>query len=147
MNILLVGGTGMVSGALARAFVEANHTVVIITDGCGTQPAPDGIRAHLIADRNDAGALERALREAPLDKWDAVVDAVAFNAQGASALVAALRPRRPHAFVISTSFVYSTRARQPISPAASHGSLTELGGYAFERHRWRKCGLRKKATP
>ncbi|HVF70070.1 MAG TPA: NAD-dependent epimerase/dehydratase family protein [Chthoniobacterales bacterium] len=131
MKILLVGGTGLISGELARAFVQANHEVVIITDGKGSLPAPAGVCGHLIADRNDSSSIRRALQEAPFRKWDAVVDSVAFDASGARALLTALQASRPHTFVISTSFVYSPRVRQPISPQADTGSLAELGAYAF----------------
>jgi nucleoside-diphosphate-sugar epimerase len=131
MKILLIGGTGLISNALARAFVEANHEVVIITDGKGSTAPPDGLCGHLIADRNDSSAIQSALKEAPFREWDAVVDSVAFDATAARALLTALQPYRPHTFIISTSFVYSPTVRQPISPDADSGSLRELGAYAF----------------
>lgn len=72
--MLLLGGTGFLSGHVARALLEAGHRVTVLSRG--TRPVPDGA-GGLVADRRDAAALARALEGL---RFDVTVDFTAYDA-------------------------------------------------------------------
>ncbi len=47
MRILIIGGTGVLSRAIALEAVRVGHQVTILTDGLGILPEPIGIERHL----------------------------------------------------------------------------------------------------
>jgi nucleoside-diphosphate-sugar epimerase len=126
MNILILGGSGHVSGALARRALEAGHRVWTVTRG--QRPLPPGAQP-VRADRREAGALESAL-SAIAQTWDLVVDCIGYDAPDTRQDVALFRNRAAQLLFISTDFVYDpTRRRfpQPEDPADYAETATEYG--------------------
>lgn len=80
MHILLIGASGLLSGATARAFLGAGADVTALSRG--RRPLPPGVRP-LIADREDAEALRAALRGRT---FDFTVDFLAYDAPHVEAL-------------------------------------------------------------
>jgi len=71
-KLLIVGGSGFVSGTLARTALAAGWEVTVVTRG--TRPLPKGVNAIRV-DRNDEVAFAAAMR-ALTPEWDLVVDAI-----------------------------------------------------------------------
>ena len=70
MKLLIIGGSGLISGHIARVAMEAGHEVWAITRG--QRPVDEGVHA-LVADRRDVPALRAALESANT-QWDAAFD-------------------------------------------------------------------------
>lgn len=116
MNLLIIGGSGHVSGSLARTAFAAGHAVWTVTRG--RRPLPPGVTG-LTADRKTPGALETAIAAAGRT-WDAVVDCIAFDEADALQDLALFRDRARRLVFISTDFVYDPAHRrfpQPEEPA------------------------------
>lgn len=108
MDLLILGGSGHVSGALARAAVAAGHKVWAVTRG--QRPLPPGVTG-LVADRNQAGALEAVM--AATDRvWNLVVDCIGFTPAHALHDVVLFRQRAAQLVFISTDFVYDPARRR-----------------------------------
>lgn len=103
LKILLIGGSGFVSGTLARLAVAQGHAVTAVTRGQRDLPA--GV-TPLVADRKDDAAFTSAIQQAGVT-WDLVVDCIGYGPEDAEQDVAILRGRASHLVFISTDFVYS----------------------------------------
>lgn len=98
MEILVLGGSGFLSGAVVEAAVAQGHQVTTVTRA-GTPSAPGVTALH--ADRDDADALRAALQGRPAP--DAVVDCCGFTVAGARAAAAALAHVPRYVYVSSIS--------------------------------------------
>lgn len=101
MKVLIVGGSGFLSGTVARAAREAGHAAWVVTRG--RRPLPEGMRA-VIADRDAGDALERAVA-ATGERWDLVIDCIGFTADHARQDLAAFTGRAGQLVFVSTDFV------------------------------------------
>lgn len=107
MDVLIIGGSGHVSGATARAAVAQGHRVWTVTRG--QRPLPEGVTA-LTADRTDTAALRAALDGAGM-QWDLVVDCIAYQPEHIRQDIELLRNRAGQLVFISTDFTYAPRRR------------------------------------
>lgn len=123
MEILILGGTGFLSGALARVAREAGHAVTIFTRGRSQRPAPEGITA-VVGDRHDPAAFGRLGADR---RYDAVIDCLCYNAEDARADVDAFAGRAGHLVMISTDFVYGGEPR-PL-PVTENAPREAASGY------------------
>jgi len=105
-RLLIIGGSGHVSGNLARIAVADGFDVTILTRG--QKPAPEGVRA-LVADRKDTVAVRAALED---ETWDLAVDCIGYEAQDARQDVELLRDRARQFVFISTDFVFDPPRRR-----------------------------------
>jgi nucleoside-diphosphate-sugar epimerase len=101
MKLLVVGGSGFLSGTLVRDAVAAGHDVWAVTRG--NKPLPAGARA-VVADRTDRGAFARAIQDAG-QRWDLVVDCIGFTADDARQDLECFAGRADQLVFISTDFV------------------------------------------
>jgi len=127
MEILILGGTGFLSGALARVAREAGHAVTIFTRGQSQRPAPEGVTA-VVGDRHDSAAFGRLGAE---QQYDAVIDCLCYNAEDARADVDTFAGRAGHLVMISTDFVYGGEPRPlPVTEAGEprFGREADSGG-------------------
>jgi nucleoside-diphosphate-sugar epimerase len=102
MNVLIIGGSGFVSGTMAREALAAGHDVWAVTRG--RRPLPEGARP-IVADRTDRAAFQQAIDQADA-LWDLVIDCIGFNADDARQDVELFEVRGKHLVFISTDFVY-----------------------------------------
>jgi nucleoside-diphosphate-sugar epimerase len=118
-TMLLVGGSGFVSGALARLAIQRGYQVWAVTRG--QRALPEGV-IGLVADRHDSAAFEAAVAVAAAaaaaagaagsaganagKPWDLVVDCIGFAPEDLRQDVAAFRERARHFIFVSTDFVY-----------------------------------------
>lgn len=122
MDVLLVGGTGLISTGITRQLVDAGHDVTCYTRGETEPRVPDSVD-FVHGDRTDYDRFERQV--AALDV-DAVVDMVCFTPADAESAIRAFSGRIDRYVFCSTIDVYSRPvSRMPLtedtprSPATS----------------------------
>ncbi len=108
MRYLIIGGSGHLSGAVARAALAQGHEVWTVTRG--QRPLPEGVTG-LTVDRHDADAFQAAISGADT-VWDLVVDCICYEpADMAQDL--SLFPEKAKQFVfVSTDFVFDSACRK-----------------------------------
>ena len=113
---LVIGGSGLLGGALARELLAARWRVANLSRG--QKPSPGGVVEQLTADRSKPGELTTALRGR---SFDLVVDCAAYRRNDAIEAVDALYGRIGHYVFISTDFVYAADpgARYPLREEAA----------------------------
>jgi nucleoside-diphosphate-sugar epimerase len=131
-RILILGGSGFLSGTLARRAVAAGHQVWTVTRGQRALPA--GV-TPLVADRHDPGALDHALAAVQSD-WDVVIDCIAYDPADIRQDLALLRERTAHLIFVSTDFVYDPAQRR--LPQAEEPAVYTTTGYGGKK---RLCEL------
>lgn len=107
MNILLIGGSGFVSGTLARKAVAEGHSVSVVTRGKRALPA--GVRAVTV-DRHDAAFAQAVTSEG--GRWDLVVDCIGYTAADARQDIEVFGGRARNFVFISTDFVFDPAKRR-----------------------------------
>lgn len=122
-QLLVVGGSGFLSGTLARRAADQGYAVWTITRG--QRPLPNGVNG-LIADRHDHAAFEAAVAGADV-QWDLVVDCIAFEPSDIQQDVTVFQDRARHFVFVSTDFVYDAAGRQ--LPQSEETDRYSLGGY------------------
>ena len=116
-RILIVGGSGFLSGTLARRAIAQGNEVWTITRG--QRALPDGAHA-LIADRHDHEAFNEVVASADT-QWDVVADCIAFQPADIQQDLTVLQKRARHLVFVSTDFVYDPMRRQfPQREDAAH---------------------------
>lgn len=108
MRILMIGGTGLISSELVALAAARGDSLTLVTRG-RSGGAPAG--AHLIhADATDATALRDALHGMRLrgERFDAVVQFVAFDPAHVAADVETFAPLTDQYVLIATSAAYKT---------------------------------------
>jgi nucleoside-diphosphate-sugar epimerase len=124
-NILIIGGSGFVSGTLARAAVNWGHQVWTMTRG--QRPVPDGVTS-LVVDRKDHDAFEKMVAETKT-QWELVVDCIGYDPADARQDIALFRDRAQQFVFISTDFVYEpSRRRFPQAEESDHYLTEGYGG-------------------
>ena len=74
MNVLFIGGTGLISTATARQLIEAGHKVTCYNRGKSESRLPEGTYEVITGDRKDYAAFEKTFAD---KHYDVVVDMVA----------------------------------------------------------------------
>lgn len=135
MDVLVIGGSGHVSGAVVRAALADKHQVWTITRG--QRPVPAEVHA-LVADRNQPGAMEAAVAGQGR-VWDLVVDCICYDVPALRQDLALFRQRARQFVLISTDFVYHPAHRRfPQPEEASHWAGAEITPYGYKK---RLCEL------
>ncbi len=125
LNILLIGGSGFVSGTVARAAVQAGHNVWAVTRG--QRPLPEGVTG-IAVDRHDRDAFQRLVGAVDV-RWDLVVDVVGFHVEDAQQDIEVFSQRAKHLVFISTDFVYEPSQRRfPQSEEPAVYNTDDYGG-------------------
>ena len=131
-KMLITGGTGFVSGYLARYFVQQGWQVWTLNrDSRDQMPGVTLIRA----DRHQLGDTLHGLR------FDAVIDAVAYDAPDMEKLLAALEGQ-PDYVLISSSAVYPETLPQPFSEDMPVGENRIWGAYGLGKVRAEEAARR-----
>jgi nucleoside-diphosphate-sugar epimerase len=120
-DVLVIGGTGHVSGAVTRAAVAAGHRVTIVTRG--QRPAPPEVTA-LQADRTDKTAMQQVISGAGAS-WDLVVDCIGYLPADARQDVELFRHRARQFVFISTDFVFDPAGRRTPQPCTNPYFLSD----------------------
>jgi nucleoside-diphosphate-sugar epimerase len=102
MNILLIGGTGIISSAVAELAIARGHTVYLLNRGQRANELSAKTRA-IIADKNDRAAMQKALGDL---QFDAVANFIAFTAEDVEKDVEMFLGRTKQYLVISSASAY-----------------------------------------
>jgi nucleoside-diphosphate-sugar epimerase len=131
-SLLIIGGSGFISGALARLAVSRGYKVWAVTRG--RNPLPSGVTG-LIADRRDSAAFEAAVAGTG-QKWDVVVDCIGYEPADTRQDIAVFRERAGHFIFISSDFVYDPYHRKYPQPEETEFFWQD--GYGLKK---RQCEL------
>lgn len=107
-RLLIIGGSGFVSGTLAREAVTRGYEVQVVTRG--NRPIPEGV-APVVADRKDREAFRSVIADLN-QTWDLVVDCIGFVPEDAEQDVDLFRERARQLVFISTDFVFDPEKRR-----------------------------------
>jgi nucleoside-diphosphate-sugar epimerase len=132
VKVLIVGGSGFVSGTLARRAVADGHEVWVITRG--ERPLPEGVQA-LRADRSDRRLFAEVVRSAGA-RWDLVADCICYTPEEMEQDLAVFPGRTGHLVFVSTDWVFDPERRVFPQPEESEHYLPD--GYGGKK---RACEL------
>ncbi|SDH13558.1 Nucleoside-diphosphate-sugar epimerase [Leifsonia sp. 98AMF] len=132
-RVLFLGGNGMIGSAAAREAVERGIDLTIVTRSAPRRSVPEGVRL-LTGDVRDPAALAALLGD---ERWDAVVNWVAFTPKDLDGHVDYFGERTGQYVFISTCSVFarpvpllpiteSTPRRQPVFGYARDKIACEL---------------------
>lgn len=127
MKVLILGGSGFVSGALARRARDAGHAVTVVTRG--RRPV-EGDLSAIVADRSDRPAFAAAIA-ATKGAWDLVADCIGFHPDDAEQDLECFSGRAGHLAFISTDFVYDPARRK--FPQPEEGVFIEGSDYGARK--------------
>jgi nucleoside-diphosphate-sugar epimerase len=123
MHVLFIGGTGLISTAIARQMLERGDKVTLFNRGQSENRLPEG--ADVIhGDRKDYAAFEAAFAG---QSYDVVVDMVAFHPDDSASAVRAFEGRCGQFVHCSTVCVYSGPVTQ--IPTTETEPYHSIGGY------------------
>ncbi len=109
-RVLLLGGSGLLSGAAREAFLAAGHEVTVVSRGARPLPPHPRLRA-LRADRRDPAALAAVLKG---ERFDFTADFLAYDAADVEGLLAVPGFSPGRLVMISSGQVYLVaRERRP----------------------------------
>jgi nucleoside-diphosphate-sugar epimerase len=100
MHVLMLGGSGFLSGRLLSCLVDAGHKISCITRGERILPSLSGV-THIKADRNKDDLISLLAKE----DYDIVADIICRNAEHAEQSIA-LAGQQRRLIMISTEYVY-----------------------------------------
>jgi nucleoside-diphosphate-sugar epimerase len=123
MHVLFIGGTGLISTAIARQLLQAGHQVTLFNRGKSENRLPDGAM-EIRGDRKDYAAFEKTFAD---KTYDVVVDMVAFHPDDSASAVRAFAGRCGQFIHCSTVCVYSGPVAQ--IPTTETEAYHSLGGY------------------
>ena len=126
-RVLLLGGSGFLSGSVARLAAVEGNEVMIVTRG--RRPVPPGV-ATIVADRQDRPAFTRALA-AQREDWDLVIDGIAYTPEDAEQDIVTFANRTARLVFVSTDFVYDPLRRRNLQNEHEAAYATE--GYGGQK--------------
>ena len=135
MRLLVLGGSGFVSGHMAREALSQGHEVWVLTRGNRT--VPSGVHA-LLGDAHDAASLRSALCSADTE-FDAVLDCICYTAETARVDLEILPSFTKRLVVISTDSVYHPAYKRV--PQDETGVYLHDGGYGSSKRQMEEVFL------
>lgn len=114
MKLLILGGSGFLSGTLARVALAQGHDVSVVTRG--QRPLPAGVKPIMV-DRKDKDAFASTISSAN-QSWDLVADCICFSPEDAEQDITVFAGLTKHLVFVSTDSVYQEHPRPfPVSEA------------------------------
>jgi nucleoside-diphosphate-sugar epimerase len=107
MNVLFIGGTGIISSACAALAVERGIDLYLLTRGQSSRPIPEGAAA-ILGDISDPDGVRAALGGR---SFDVVVDWIAFTPDQVERDIALFAGRTGQYVFISSASVYQSPLR------------------------------------
>lgn len=122
MNVLIIGGTGLISSPMTRLLLERGDRVTHYNRGkLDLYPVPAGVH-QLHGDRTDYATFEQQMAAA--GEFDVVIDMVGYQPGDGESVVRAFRGRTGHFIFCSTVDVYQKPAtRYPVTEDEAYGGL------------------------
>ena len=107
MDVLIIGGTGVISRAITRFLVARGHAVTVYNRGNREAQIPQEVK-RLYGDRTEYATFEAKMRQA--GPFDCVIDMVCFEPADAESACRAFRGRTKQYIFCSTVDVYTKPA-------------------------------------
>jgi len=121
---LVIGGTGNISTGIVAALLERNHQVVLFNRGQRPDPPSPDVPV-IYGDRRARDDFESKLR---VEKFDAVIDMISFDADDAASALRTFRGRVDHFVNCSTVMTYGPPFRginldetAPLNSSSAYG--------------------------
>ncbi|MGC3964202.1 MAG: NAD-dependent epimerase/dehydratase family protein [Rhodocyclaceae bacterium] len=131
MKVLILGGTGVISRAIVPLLLERGHDVTLFNRG-QRAPAPHGVRV-MHGDRADRDGFRAAMQA---EKFDVVIDMIAFTEDDARSTVETFRGRVEQIIVCSSSSAYQRPYRTiPVQEDAEMLCEDPVFPYSFNKAR------------
>ncbi|MBN1542903.1 NAD-dependent epimerase/dehydratase family protein [candidate division KSB1 bacterium] len=128
-TLLVIGGSGFLSGTLAQVALAQGHRVWVVTRGI--RPVPPGA-IPLTIDRLDRESFSRLIAEQQV-YWDAVIDCIGYEPEDAIQDIEVFSTLAGHLIFVSTDFVYDPAARR--FPQNEDGAAYLSSGYGGKKRR------------
>lgn len=115
MNILIIGGTGFISGYLVHQLIDAGHSVTILTRGLTNNPVFSHENVTFLqGDRSNEHSLKNAVDGST---FDIVYDMIAYRPEESEAAIKIFKGKTGRFIHCSTISVYmiSDQVRNPIT--------------------------------
>ena len=138
MKLLIIGGSGQLSGRLAEMAVSQGHEVWAVTRG--SKPLPAGIHP-LVADRGNDAALRSALSSAKI-RWDAAIDCICMNAAHARQDLAVVAEFTARLAIVSTDSVYDPY-HKTVPQTEEAACYMQDGGYGHHKRQMEEVFLQE----
>ena len=135
MNVLVLGGSGVISRAIVNLLLEKKHAVSVFNRGSRTL-AYDGEVRQITGDRLDREDFESRMRR---ESFDAVIDMICFNEADARSTVAAFKDNTGQIIVCSSVAAYK-RPYRSVPTVESAESL--FADPSFE-YAWNKAQVER----
>lgn len=103
MNVLIIGGTGLISTGIVQALRERGARITVFNRGQTDDRIGPDVR-RLTGDRRDFPAFEKAMQAA--GSWDVVIDMICFRPDEAESDLRAFVGRCGHFIFCSTVCTY-----------------------------------------
>lgn len=126
MNVLVIGGTGVISRSIVSELLKENYEVSILNRGRSTLRF-DGDVEWITQDRHDHEGFVSSLEGR---KFDAVIDMVSFNKEDARQTVEVCGKATEHLIICSTVAAY-TRPYRSVPTVEESEELTDDPGFAY----------------
>lgn len=139
MKVLIVGGTGLISSGIVKALQARGADITVFNRG-QTDDRLGAVR-HLLGDRNDFAAFERAMASA--GNWDVVIDMICFRPDQAESDVRAFAGRCSHFIFCSTVCTYGNT--QTVMPTTEATPQRPHSTYGRDKVACEKLFLRAQA--
>ena len=129
MNVLIVGGTGLISTGITRQLVAAGHDVTCVTRGESEADLPESV-SFVHGDRNDDAAVRAARDESDPD---CVIDMVCFAPEQARAAVDVFAGVEQYVFCSTVDVYHRPLDTNPVSEdAPREPAVSEYGANKAE---------------
>ena len=135
MKMLIIGGSGHVSGAVARTALAKDHEVWAITRG--QRALSEGVNA-LTADRHDHSAMAAVVAGQDM-AWDLVIDCICYDVPEIRQDIELFRRRARQFVFVSTDFVYDPSHRRFPQPEETDHWVTGTEGSRDYGRKKRLC--------
>ena len=125
MNILIIGGTGLISTSITRQLIDAGHQITLFNRGQTEARLLEGYE-HIRGDRNDFSSFEAKMET--LGIFDCVIDMACFKREQAESTIRAFKGRIGQYIFCSTVDVYTKPPETfPILETHQRLSLSDYG--------------------
>jgi nucleoside-diphosphate-sugar epimerase len=142
MRTLVIGGTGLISGAITRQLKRKGHHVTVFHRG--HRPLEVKGVAEILGDRSDRPRFEAAMQA---HKFDAVFDLISFNADDTASALRAFKGQVKHFVHCSTVCAVGapltkipSDESEPYQPVSNYGR-GKAAAEKFLLQAWKKQGF------